>query len=200
MKHLASFTVIMACALFITACNGAKTETTNSDIQNEATEQNHTNSAQIQDTNGKVSLAVDGVNYVIDNVDAESSFLMFYSEGSSMGHDANLELVSGNNDKRLSVIIDGLQGKGKESLTGEVRFEETSSLVSFKEGELQINFTEGLLRIEEVSKKSGSVKLKASGKCTVKKGSSFKDMKVDVPAQLVMEATFANVKTSDFKK
>ncbi|MCB0663368.1 MAG: hypothetical protein KDC24_11555, partial [Saprospiraceae bacterium] len=84
--------------------------------------------------------------------------------------------------------------------SGNVRFGETTSLVTFKKGDLLISFSEGELNIEEVSKATGLVKLNASGLCTIKKGNSFAGMKVDIPAQLEVTATINDVKTLNYKK
>lgn len=195
MKHLINFT-IFTISLFIIACTGDRAEKS----KVEKSEANQIVKSDSPATKVNVSFNVNGINYVIDNMSNDSSFVMFYTEESDMNHDADLKINSIDKDKGLTIIIDGLQGKGKESMSGTVRFEDSSSLVTFKEGDLQINFTEGDLEIEDISKKSGRVKLKANGKCTVKKGNSFKDMKVDVPAQLNFDATFTNVKTSDYKK
>lgn len=148
----------------------------------------------------KLLLTVDGVRYEMNTLNDKESYIMLYTKDSDMNHDANIEIVSVDKTKRLTVIIDGLQGKGKEFLSGKVKFEDNASLVSYKEGELQIHFTEGDFEIGEVSKTSGKIKLKAAGRCTIKKGNSFKDMRVDVPAQLEMEAIINDIKTSDYKK
>ncbi|MEZ4951435.1 MAG: hypothetical protein R2879_04710 [Saprospiraceae bacterium] len=151
-------------------------------------------------TNNTILLKVDGESYSINDVSQDDSYLKFYAAGSDMNHDADFEIVSNGKAERLTVIIDGLDGKGKDKLSGTVRFGETNSLVTFKKGDLLISFTEGELIVEEVAKATGLAKLKASGLCTIKKGKSYTGMKLDVPGELEVKVTLSDVKTLDYKR
>ncbi len=155
---------------------------------------------EAQSITTNVIVKADGGSYSFNSISQEKSYLKFYTTDSDMNHDADFEIVSSNKEERLTVIIDGLDSKGKDNLSGNVRFSETTSLVTYKKGNLSISFTEGELNIEEVSKASGLVKLKANGLCTIKKGNSFADMEVDIPAQLEVTATISDVKTLNYKK
>ncbi len=152
------------------------------------------------DADTKVLVKADGVDYSIDNINEKSSYLKFYSSNSDMNHDADFELVSDDKNERLTVIIDGLDGKGKDILKGNVQLGSNSTLITYKKGDLSISFSEGELNIEEISKTSGVVRLKAKGLCTIKKGKSYANMKLDIPVELEVNAIIMDVKTLDYKK
>lgn len=152
------------------------------------------------DADTKVLVKADGVDYSIDNINEKSSYLKFYSSNSDMNHDADFELVSDDKNERLTVIIDGLDGKGKDILKGNVQLGSNSTLITYKKGDLSISFSEGELNIEEISKISGVVRLKAKGLCTIKKGKSYANMKLDIPVELEVNAIIMDVKTLDYKK
>lgn len=148
----------------------------------------------------KVLVKADGVDYSIDKINEKSSYLKFYSADSDMNHDADFELVSDDKSERLTVIIDGLDGKGKDILKGNVQLGSNSTLITYKKGDHSISFSEGELNIEEISKTSGVVRLKAKGLCTIKKGKSYANMKLDIPVELEVNAIIMDVKTLDYKK
>jgi hypothetical protein len=191
----------LAISLFLLSFGEKNMENTLSQDVIDKTEQ-----TLIDDNQGKeiintiIQLKADGETYSINEVSQDDSYLKFYAAESDMNHDADFEIVSNGKAERLTVIIDGLDGKGKDNLSGSVRFGETTSLVTFKKGDLLISFTEGDLIVEEVSKATGVVKLKANGLCTIKKGKSYTGMKLDILAELEVNVTIGDVKTLDYKK
>lgn len=190
-------------SLFLLACGGENKGTSTTDLTSGSSEQSKIEkSSRKINTNANTIILIKagGESYSINSINQENSYLKFYSADSDMNHDADFEIVSSNKEERLTVIIDGLDGKGKDNLSGDVHFSETASLVTYKKGNLSISFTKGKLNVEEVSKASGLVKLKANGLCTIKKGNSFADMKVDIPAQLEVTTTISDVKTLNYKK
>ena len=126
----------------------------------------------------------------------EKSELKFYTKETILNVDAACEIVS-NNNQHISIVIEGL-GKGQDELKGNVDVAQTHSVVEVKEGNTQYNFTEGTLQVIAFSKNTGKVKVKITGKCTVKTGKSYADMKVDVPAELEVDATFSNIRTFNY--
>lgn len=195
--------IFFAASLLFIACGGGNQEKAATDKPLDQAEQSqvaNNSDNEVLSAKTNIIIQVDGESYSIDMINQEDSYLKFYSADSDMNHDADFEIVSGKKEERLTVIIDGLDGKGKDNISGNTRFGETASLATFKKGELSISFTEGELNVEEVSRASGMVKLKANGLCTLKKGNSFADMKVDVPAQLEVNATIKDVKTLTYKK
>ncbi len=87
-----------------------------------------------------------------------------------MNHHADFELVSNDKNERLTIIIDRVvESNGRNTLKGNIQLDSNKTLIKYKTSDLSIKFTEGELNVEEVSKKTGVVKLKAKELCTLKK-------------------------------
>lgn len=148
----------------------------------------------------KVELAINGENHSINDIDQKKSYLQFYTSDSEIKQDGNFRIASIEKDKSVTIVIDGLGMKGQDFISGKVKFEKNNSLALFKDGDTEIRFINGDLEIHEVDKKTGVVSVSASGKCTVKTGKSYRDMKIDIPATLTIEGKINDVKTLNFKK
>lgn len=127
-------------------------------------------------------------------------YLQFYTEESEIKHDGNFRIQSEDESESLTVVIDGFNAKGKNLIKGTTSIHKNNTTILYKKGLLEIRFINGELNVSEVSKDSGKVKLTAKGTCTIKEGKSYTDLKLDIPAELEVEAQISNVRTLNFKK
>lgn len=148
----------------------------------------------------KVTLSANGETYEINGINQRKSYLQFYTSESTILQDGNFRIASDKDEKSLTVIVDGLNAKGLDQISGTVRFEENNSLVLYKDGDLEIRFTSGDLVVNKMEKKSGKVEVSANGKCAIKVGKSYTDMQIDVPATLRVESQITDIKTLDYKR
>lgn len=147
-------------------------------------------------TKNSAVLTING-NKISPKISDKKSELKFYSKETILNVDAACEIESDNERQHISIVIEGL-GKGLDELEGNVDVAQTHSVVTIIDGNTQYNFTEGTLKVIEFSKNTGRVKVKIAGKCVIKTGTSYADMKVDIPAELEVDATFANIRTFNY--
>lgn len=161
---------------------------------------NKTNVAETltQNSQGTITINIDGTAYTFEMSDDKSE-LKFYTKESILNVDAACEIRTKDGDSSVDVVIEGL-GKGKDQYQGIASLTNTQSVASFAQGGNKFTFTEGNIEIEDFSKNTGLVKLKVSGIGTMQKGNSYKDMKVDVPAEMTINVSISNIRTFDYTK
>ncbi|MCB1065890.1 MAG: hypothetical protein KDN20_23600 [Verrucomicrobiae bacterium] len=140
-----------------------------------------------------VTLQAEGNTQTI-NISPEDSELKFYAESSKLHVDAACELSSKDKKTNASIVIQG-RGKGKDTYQGAVSIADSQSLASLSHNGTLYSFTEGTIHLEQFDKATGIARIKVSGKCTIKVGSSFKGMKLDVPATLELYVKTPNIRT-----
>lgn len=199
MKKINYTFALCACTIFFISCGkpptGDQLEEQMNAITKEVTEKGASKSIH-----SKVTLDVGGESYVIDGINQDKSYLQFYTSESTILQDGNFRIASGKDEKSLTVIVDGLNAKGQDQISGTVRFEENNSLVLYTDGDLEIRFTTGDLVVKKMEKNSGKVEVTANGKCAIKVGKSYTDLQIDVPATLRVESQIEDIKTLDFKR
>ncbi len=166
-------------------------------------ENSSSNSAtKVENQSATVNVIVkaNGSTYSISDMDPKKSYLQFYTADSEIKQDGNFKIQSKDGSASMTVIIDGLNAKGADLIKGQTQIDKNNTVILYKKGDTEIRFVEGELMVSEVSKITGTVKVKASGTCTIKKGKSYTDLEIDIPAELNLEATISDIKTLNYKK
>lgn len=174
-----------------TACNNPEKDPTFSGGTN-----TQTHNKQNKGSQNAAVFIVDG-NKISPAIADNKSELKFYTKETILNVDAACEIASDDGNQHINIVIEGL-GKGQDELKGNVDVAQTHSLVEIKDHNTQYNFTEGTLEVIEFSKKTGKVNVKITGKCAIKTGKSYTDMKIDIPAELNVAATFSNIRTFNY--
>lgn len=192
MSKIKTITAIVFITI-MTACSNPKKAPTFSGGTN-----TQTNNNQNKENQNTVIFKVNG-NEISPKITSDKSELKFYTKESILNVDAACEIVSDDGNQHINIVIEGL-GKGLDELKGNVDVSQTHSLVEIKDGNTQYNFTEGTLEVIKFSKKTGKVKVKITGKCAIKTGKSYADMKIDIPAELSVDAVFSNIRTFNYTR
>lgn len=192
MSKIKTITAIVFITI-MTACSNPKKEQTFSGGTN-----TQTNNNQNKENQNTVIFKVNG-NEISPKITSDKSELKFYTKETILNVDAACEIVSDDGNQHINIVIEGL-GKGQDELKGNVDVSQTHSLVEIKDGNTQYNFTEGTLEVIEFSKNTGKVKVKIAGKCAIKTGKSYADMKIDIPAELNVDAVFSNIRTFNYTR
>ena len=188
--------IVALTLIFATACNN---ESKNEDKTFAGgTNEGSTTNTEKQTNTSIVTLKVDGKAYTLE-MSEDDSELKFYTPESILNVDAACEIRSKDGNNSADIVIEGM-GKGKEQYQGSVSLTSTQSVATFTQGENKFSFTEGNIEIEEFSKNTGVVKLKVSGTGTMQKGNSYKDMKVDVSAEMEINIKISNIRTFNYTK
>lgn len=190
---LSAVVIIM---IYATACNNEGKK----EGKPFADEANKTNVAETltQKSQGTITINIDDTAYTFEMSDDKSE-LMFYTKESILNVDAACKIQSADKKSRVNISVEGL-GKGKDEYKGNVSISKSHSLANFRKGETDYTFIEGDMEIQEFSKKTGKVKLKVTGTGTMRIGKSYKDMKLDVPAEMEINVTIPNVRTLNHTK
>lgn len=194
MKYLKFIIPLIAIILF-TACNNSKKDATFAGGENAQTE--NTSLKQEITSKNSIVLTVDGKTITVNSIDKEDSELKFYTPESVLKVDAAAEISSKDGNQNIDIIIEGM-GKGKDNYKGTVDLEQTQSVASFKDGKTMYTFIEATMEIIEFSKKTGVVKVKVSGTVMQKTGSSYKDVKMDLPATMEVDVVISNIRTFNY--
>lgn len=188
--------VVALMLMFATACNNEPKKEGKPFA--DGTDKTNVTETSTQKNQGTISINVDGTAYSFA-MSEDKSELKFYTAESILNVDAACELRTEDGDSSVDIVIEGM-GKGKDQYQGTVSLTTTQSVASFVQGDNKFSFVEGNIEIEDFSKNTGLVKLKVLGTGTMQKGSSYKDMKVDVPAEMEINVTVSNIRAFDYTK
>lgn len=188
--------VIALMLIFATACNNDSQKKEKQFV--DGADNTNLTETITQKNQGTITINIDGSTYTFEMSDDKSE-LKFYTKESILNVDAACEIRNEDGNSSVDVIIEGM-GKGKDQYQGIVSLSNTQSLASFAQGDNKFTFIKGNIEIEEFSKNTGVVKLKVSGIGTMQKGNSYKDMKVDVPAEMNINLIISNIRTFNYTK